>query len=54
MRPVLVLFVTDFDGLGRGSRGVVLWRCAVLTISWVLWLERIARIFYDRVEVGCL
>lgn len=48
------MFVIDFGVLG-GERGVVLWRCAVIAIFWVLWLERNEKIFKDKVEeVGCL
>lgn len=44
------LLVIDFAGLGRGPRGVVLWRCAILAVFWVVWLERNERIFEHRIE----
>ena len=40
-----------YKGLGSSIRGLVLWQTACLALIWVLWRERNARIFQDKVRI---
>lgn len=42
------LFEIGFEGFRRGKRGRTLWRCAFISVFWVIWLERNARIFEGK------
>ena len=41
---------TNFNGFGSSKRGIVLWQDACIALMWVVWQERNARIFYDKVR----
>ena len=39
-----------FKGFGNSKRGIVLWQAACIALIRVVWLERNARIFEDKVR----
>ena len=39
-----------YKGFGLSKRGIVLWQTACIALIWVVWQERNARIFEDKVR----
>ena len=42
--------VISFRGLRNSIRGKTLWHIACLTVLWIVWQERNARIFEDKYQ----
>ena len=40
----------NYKGFGKSKRGVILWQNACIALIWVVWQERNARIFEDKVR----
>ena len=40
----------NYKGFGKSKRGVVLWQNACIALIWVVWWERNAKIFEDKVR----
>ena len=38
----------NYKGFGNSKRGMVLWQNVCITLIWVVWRERNARIFEDK------
>ncbi|RVX22469.1 LINE-1 retrotransposable element ORF2 protein [Vitis vinifera] len=49
-RSISDMLSTNFNGFGSSKRGIVLWQDACIALMWVVWQERNARIFYDKVR----
>lgn len=44
------MFEIGSVGFGRDKTGPILWSCTMMALFWVIWLERNARIFYEKEE----
>ena len=40
----------NYKGFGLSKRGIVLWQTTCIVLIWVVWRERNARIFEDKVR----
>ena len=40
----------NYKGFGISKRGIVLWQTACIALIWVMWRERNAKIFEDKVR----
>ena len=40
----------NYNDFGLSKRGIVLWQAASIALIWVVWRERNARIFEDKVR----
>lgn len=49
---ISALFVQNLSGFEKGKKAKVLWGCGVLTVFWVLWMDRNRRIFEVYQGVG--
>ena len=47
-KSICDMIIISYKGLGNTSRGKVLWQFVCLALMWVVWQERIARIFWTR------
>ena len=47
-RSISDMMSINYKGFGKSKRGIVLWQNACITIIWVVWQERNARIFEDK------
>ena len=47
-RRIEDIFIISFEGLGKSIKGKTLWDIACLTVFWIVWQERNARIFEER------
>ena len=42
------MMTISYMGFGNSTRGKTLWSIACLTLIWIMWQERNARIFEDK------
>ncbi|KAJ9697646.1 hypothetical protein PVL29_006989 [Vitis rotundifolia] len=49
-RSISEMMLIDFKGFGKSKRGLILWQNACIALIWVVWRERNARIFEDKVR----
>ena len=49
-RSISDMLSTNFNGFRSSKRGIVLWQDACIALMWVVWRERNARIFEDKVR----
>ena len=49
-RSILDMMSINYKGFGTSKRGIVLWQNACIALIWVVWRERNARIFEDKVR----
>ncbi|KAJ9691164.1 hypothetical protein PVL29_013367 [Vitis rotundifolia] len=48
-RNISDMMSINYKGFGISKRGIVLWQNACIALIWVVWQERNARIFEDKV-----
>ena len=46
------MMTIDYKGFGKFKRCRVLWQTACIALIWVVWRERNARIFEDKVRIS--
>ena len=49
-RSISHMMSINYKGFGLSKKGIVLWQTACTTLIWVVWRERNARIFEDKVK----
>ncbi|RVW23293.1 putative ribonuclease H protein [Vitis vinifera] len=50
LRSISDMMFINYKGIGTSKRGIVLWQNACIALIWVVWRERNARIFEDKVR----
>ena len=48
LKSISDMMFINYKGFGKSKRGLVLWQNACITLIWVVWWERNARIFEDK------
>ena len=48
LKSISDMMFINYKGFGKSKRGLVLWQNACITLIWVVWRERNARIFEDK------
>ena len=49
-RSISDMMTINYKGFGKSKRGIVLWQTACIALIWVVWQQRNARIFEDKVR----
>ncbi|KAJ9689257.1 hypothetical protein PVL29_014768 [Vitis rotundifolia] len=49
-RSISDMMLINYKGFGNSKRGIVMWQNASIALIWVVWRERNARIFEDKVR----
>ena len=49
-RSILDMMSINYKGFDTSKRGIVLWQNACIALIWVVWREKNARIFEDKVR----
>ena len=52
LRSISYMMTIDYKGFGKFKRCRVLWQTACIALIWVVWRERNARIFEDKVRIS--
>ena len=50
LRSISDMITIKYQGFGKSKRGIVLWQIVCIALIWVVWRERNARIFEDKVR----
>ena len=49
-RSISDMMTINYKGFGKSKRGIVLWQTACIALIWVVWRERNAKIFENKVR----
>ena len=49
-RSIFDIVNINYKGFGKSKRGLVLWQTVCIALIWIVWPERNARIFEDKVK----
>ena len=50
LRNISDMMFINYKGFGISKRGIVLWQTACIALIWIVWWERNAKIFEDKVR----